>query len=91
MTKGDLVKSIAEAKKITLVSAADLVELIFEAISAELINGGKVSISGFGIFNATSRNARNGVNPKTGEKIQIAASKSVKFRPGKELKDKINK
>jgi len=90
MTKGELIKVIAEAKKITLVSAADLVELIFETISSELVGGGKVSISGFGIFNATTRNARNGVNPKTGEKIQIAASKSVKFRPGKELKDKIN-
>ena len=90
MTKGDLVRIIAETKKDTIVAATALVDLVLDTISNELVKGEKVSISGFGIFNVSSRNARDGINPKTGEKIKIAASKSAKFRPGKELRDRLN-
>jgi DNA-binding protein HU-beta len=55
-----------------------------------LRQGDKVNISGFGTFSVSARKARTGRNPKTGESIEIAASRAAKFKPGKTLKDEIN-
>lgn len=56
----------------------------------ELAKGNKISVSGFGTFDISERAEREGRNPQTGETIKIAASKSVKFKAGKELKEKVN-
>ncbi|MFN8542993.1 MAG: HU family DNA-binding protein [Candidatus Binatia bacterium] len=90
MTKADLIDSIANKVDLPKVQAERTVNTIFEDIIAALRNGDKVNISGFGTFAVSSRKARTGRNPKTGESIQIAASKSAKFKAGKSLKDLLN-
>ena len=77
-TKKDLAEKVAEA-----------VNAVFAAISETLKDGGEVSVSGFGKFEVSERAARQGVNPATGEKIQIAASKAPKFKPAKALKEAV--
>ena len=70
-------------------AAQDAVEAMLETIQAALSKGEEVAISGFGTFSAKKRAARQGVNPKTGEKIQIAATTVPKFKAGKGLKDAV--
>lgn len=72
-------------------SAQDAVEAVFETIQTALSKGEEVAISGFGTFSAKKRAARQGVNPKTGEKIQIGATTVPKFKAGKGLKDAVKK
>lgn len=69
--------------------AEQAVDALFDAIVKAMSHGEEVAISGFGTFRATKRAARMGVNPKTGEKIQIAASTKPKFRAGKLLKEAV--
>ena len=61
-----------------------------DVIAAELVKGEKVQLVGFGTFEVSEREAREGRNPLTGEKITIAASKNPKFKAGKALKDMVN-
>ena len=63
------------------------VNAVIQGIKTGIKKSKSVQLIGFGTFRVTSRKARNGVNPKTGEKIKIKASKTVKFVPGKALKD----
>jgi len=69
--------------------AKEIVETIFETITKTLARGEEVAISGFGTFRVARRAAREGINPRTGEKIQIPASIKPKFRAGKALKEAI--
>ncbi len=80
-----LSKAGLETKKM----AQDAVDAVFETIQATLAKGEEVAISGFGVFAAKKRAARAGVNPKTGAKIQIAATTVPKFRAGKALKEAV--
>ncbi len=89
MKKDNLVELVQEQLKSTKKDADNVVALIFDSISKSLKNGEEVAISGFGTFTVKTRAARMGVNPKTGEKIHIAAKKVAKFRPAKALKDMI--
>ncbi len=66
-----------------------IVDAIFDTITKSLSRGEEVAISGFGVFKVAKRAAREGVNPKTGEKIQIAASIKPKFRAAKALKEAV--
>ena len=88
-TKKDLAEKVAESADLTKNKAAEAVNAVFEAISETLKDGGEVSVSGFGKFEVSERAARQGVNPATGEKIQIAASKAPKFKPAKVLKEAV--
>jgi DNA-binding protein HU-beta len=90
MTKAELIDSIATKLDLAKGQAERAVNTIFDDIVTALRNGDKVNISGFGTFAVSSRKARSGRNPKTGETIQIAASKSAKFKAGKSLKDLLN-
>ncbi|HDH31492.1 MAG TPA: HU family DNA-binding protein [Candidatus Wolfebacteria bacterium] len=69
--------------------AIETVDAVFDIITKTLAKGEEVAIPGFGVFKIAKRAARMGVNPKTGEKIQIAASIKPKFRAGKALKDAV--
>ena len=66
------------------------VNAMLESIQEFLAEDGKLTLTGFGTFAVEERQERPGRNPRTGESIQIAASKVVKFRPGKQLKDAVN-
>lgn len=90
MTKAELVDSIAAKTDLPKGTAERIVATIFDDIVGALKNGEKVNISGFGTFQVSERKARTGRNPKTGEAIQIEASRSAKFKPGKTLKDSLN-
>lgn len=90
MNKEKLIDTVMEAAGLdTRTSAKAAVDALFDAITKELANGEEVAIAGFGTFKVSKRAARNGVNPKTGEKIQIAATTVPKFKAGKALKDAV--
>ena len=87
--KQDLVQNLADSCGITKKDATTYVNTIFEQIANTLEEEGCVDIFGFGKFTVSQRAARTGINPLTKEKIEIAASKSVKFKAAKSLKDSI--
>jgi DNA-binding protein HU len=91
MKKSELIEAIAEKAGLTKVEAGKALDATFEVIANELEKGEKVPVAGFGTFKLSSRAAREGRNPKTGETIKIAASTSVSFKAGTALKEKVNK
>jgi DNA-binding protein HU-beta len=90
MNKTELAQQVATRSGVDNSQAKAAVDAVFETIQDELSTGGEVSVSGFGKFSVADRAARQGVNPATGEKIQIAASKAAKFSPASGLKNKLN-
>jgi DNA-binding protein HU-beta len=90
MNKTELAQQVASRGDVDSNAARQAVDAVFETIADELSGGGEVSISGFGKFSVSDRAARQGVNPATGEKIQIAASKAAKFSAASGLKNKLN-
>ncbi len=90
MNKTQLVEHIAQQADITKAQADAALKGIMQSITETLARGDEVSLLGFGTFKVTERAARKGRNPKTGEEIQIAASKSPSFKAGKALKDSLN-
>ena len=87
MNKNELVRAIANNARITLKESAAYLDSFIDTITAELKKGEKIQISGFGSFEIKEKSARDGINPKTGEKIKIAASKTPTFKFGKAYKD----
>lgn len=90
MNKNDLASSVASAADIDSKQAKAAVDAVLSTIASEVAAGNEVSLSGFGKFSRSERAARQGKNPATGETIQIAASKAVKFTAAKALKDQVN-
>ena len=90
MTKSEFVDQVASRSGLSRKDAAAAVDASLETIQDALVRGSEVSFTGFGKFSVTDRSAREGVNPATGEKIQIAASKAAKFSPASGLKNKLN-
>ncbi|AGB28624.1 MULTISPECIES: HU family DNA-binding protein [Prevotellaceae] len=91
MNKTDLVKKIADAAGLSAADAKKALDATTVAIKDALVAGEKVQLVGFGTFAVKERPARQGVNPATGDKIQIAAKKVVKFNPGAEFEEAVNK
>jgi DNA-binding protein HU-beta len=91
MNKAELVEAVQKTlgKEASKAQAERAVEAVVEGIKGGLKKGKPVQLVGFGTFKVASRKARMGINPKTGEKIKIKASKSVKFAAGKDLKSKL--
>ena len=90
MNKTELINAVATAAELSRKDADKAVNAVVEAITAALKAGEKVQIVGLGGFEVKERAARAARNPRTGEEIQIPASKAVSFKPGKALKDEIN-
>jgi DNA-binding protein HU-beta len=91
MNKKDLVENIImNNPTLTKKSVDEIVNSVFENMVEALSNGETVDIFGFGKFEVTERKERDGINPATKERIRIKASKNVKFKPTKSLKDKVN-
>ncbi len=80
MNKTELIAAVAEKA----------VKAFTDVVSEELVNGGKIQLVGFGTFEVSERPAREGRNPRTGETMTIAATKTPKFKVGKALKDMVN-
>ena len=91
MNKTELIDKLAESTTLSKADAGRAIDAMFDPgsgiIAGALRGGGKVQITGFGTFETRKRGARMGRNPRTGERIQIPASVSPAFRPGKGLKD----
>lgn len=91
MNKAELVEQIAEGADITKTAAEKVLNAMIEQVIKVVTKGDKVQLIGFGTFTSGKRAARTGRNPKTGEAIKIAASKTVKFTAGQAFKDSVNK
>jgi DNA-binding protein HU-beta len=90
MNKSELIEAMADSADISKAAAGRALEGMIEAITGAMKSGDTVSIVGFGTFQVRERAARTGRNPKTGEAIEIKASKSPAFKAGKALKDAVN-
>jgi DNA-binding protein HU-beta len=91
MNKADLVAKIAKDAKISKAAASVAVDSFLTNIERSLKKGQNVTLVGFGTFSVTKRKARTGRNPQTGQSIKIKARKVPKFKPGKQLRDTVNK
>jgi len=91
MTLEELVNAVAKETGMTKANANKAVHALLHAIEKALAGGERVAIAGFGVFEVTERAARKGRNPRTGETIEIAPTKAVRFRPGKTLRDAVSK
>ncbi|MFZ0932292.1 MAG: HU family DNA-binding protein [Syntrophobacteraceae bacterium] len=89
MTKAELVAKIANEVGIAKSQAEKALDGFVAAVSKALSGGDKITLVGFGTFSVMARSQREGRNPRTGEKIKIAASKVVKFKAGKALSEKV--
>lgn len=90
MNKNDLIASVASSAGLSKSDATRAIESMLDAVTNSLKRDEKVSIVGFGNFSVSHRKATTGRNPRTGESIQIPASKRPKFTVGKALKDAVN-
>ena len=91
MNKTDLIAAIAAKTELSKKDSEKALRAFEEAITEELVKGGKVQLVGFGTFDVGNRAARKGVNPQTRKEIKIPASKAPRFKAGKALKDAVNK
>ena len=90
MNHTDLVEKVAEATEMPKAMASRTVEAVVQTIIAAIKAGEEVRVSGLGIFELSAREARPGRNPQTGQIINIPASKALRFRAGKAVKDELN-
>ena len=90
MNKTELIAAVAEKADLSKKDAEKAVKAFTDVVSEELVNGGKIQLVGFGTFEVSERAAREGRNPKSGEVMNIPASKTPKFKAGKALKDMVN-
>jgi DNA-binding protein HU-beta len=90
VNRNELVDNVSSKTDMKKSEASKAVDAVFDAIAEALKGGDEVRLVGFGTFSVASRAASEGRNPRTGEKIQIAASKQAKFKPGKGLRDSLN-
>ena len=87
VNKKDLADKLAEEFNVSKKDALSYVQCVFDTVSDVLANDGTVDVYGFGKFSVSERAGRTGINPRTKEEIQIAPTKSVKFKVSKSLKD----
>ena len=90
MNRNELVDAVSNKTDMRKSEASKAVDAVFDAIADALKGGDEVRLVGFGTFSVAARAASEGRNPRTGEKIKIAASKQAKFKPGKGLRDSLN-
>lgn len=90
MNKAELIDAVAEQASVTKKDAATVLDATLDSITAALVAGDSVRLTGFGTFEIKARAARTGRNPLTKEAVQIPASKAPVFKPGKTLKETVN-
>lgn len=94
MNKSEMARKLAARSGLTQAQSADVLDMVFSPVNGviadELDAGGKVSVGGFGTFEARERAARTGRNPRTGQAIMIAAKKYPAFKAAKSLKDRVS-
>jgi len=91
MTKAELVEEVSRVSDLTKKHAEVIVDTVFKSIIDALHRGEKIELRGFGSFRLRKRESRKGRNPKTGDKVDVPPKRVPYFKPGKELKDLINR
>ncbi|MBA2258414.1 MAG: integration host factor subunit beta [Acidobacteria bacterium] len=91
MTKAELVEEVSKVSDLTKKHSEVIVDTVFKSIIDALHRGEKIELRGFGSFRLRRREPRKGRNPKTGDKVDVPPKKVPYFKPGKELKDLINR
>jgi len=91
MTKAELIEEVSRVSDLTKKHSEIIVDTVFKSIINALHRGDKIELRGFGSFRIRQRESRKGRNPKTGERVDVPAKKVPYFKPGKELKELINK
>lgn len=89
MNKSELIQAVAESAEVSKADAGRVIDATLDAITAALAANDKVALVGFGTFMLRERAARSGRNPKTGEELEISASRAPAFKAGKALKDAV--
>lgn len=89
MNKGELVSKIAEDAGLTKAQAGAALDAVVDGVASTLASGDKLTLVGFGTFSVSKRAARKGRNPQTGKEINIPAKNVVKFKPGKDLSERV--
>jgi DNA-binding protein HU-beta len=90
MNKSQLIEAVASDSGLTKADSSRAIESLLDTVSRTLKKGDEVAITGFGKFSVVKRAARQGVNPRTGERVKIKASKAPKFSPGATLKQAVS-
>ena len=90
MTQKEMIEQLATEAQLTKSKAGAVLATFVKNVQAALVCDGRLNVSGLGVFTVKARAARKGLNPQTGEEIDIPASKTVKFKPARELKKAIN-
>jgi len=90
MNKNELIAAVADKCSMNKAQAGEAVEAVLGSVQESLVSGNEVRLLGFGNFSVADRKATTARNPRTGETVQVAASKSPKFKAGKALKDAVN-
>lgn len=91
MIRSELIQHLAEENSdLTLSEVERIVDIFFSEITGQLARGGRVELRGFGAFTTRARDARTGRNPRTGEAVAITAKKVPFFKPGKEIRERLN-
>ncbi len=91
MTKAQLVEQVARSTQLTKKHAELIVNTVFDSIVDSLKEGEKIELRGFGSFRIRHRGARIGRNPKTGERVDVPPKRIPYFKPGKDLKELLNR
>lgn len=90
MTKSELIEELAKTTDLSKKRAEEAVNCIFETMASSLEAGNRIEIRGFGSFSLKEHDSYKGRNPKTGEDVLVAAKRSIHFKVGKELREKVN-
>jgi integration host factor subunit beta len=91
MIRSELVQKLAsENKDLKQSEVEQIIDLFFDSIVDQLARGGRVELRGFGAFSTRSRDSRTGRNPRTGEVVAVDAKKVPYFKPGKEIRERLN-
>ena len=91
MTKADLVEEVSRVSHLTKKHSEAIVDTVFKSIVAALRDGEKIELRGFGSFRLRQRDSRKGRNPKTGDRVDVPPKQVPYFKPGKDLKELINR
>ena len=90
MTKKEIARKIAEHSGISQLLALEAVQMVFDSIIETLVNEGRIELRNFGVFEVKRRRPRKARNPLTGEKVSVPERSVVTFKPGREIKERVN-
>lgn len=91
MIRSELLQALArDNPELRAEEVEQVVDIFFEEIAARLAEGGRVELRGFGAFSTRERQARTGRNPRTGEPVEVPAKRVPYFKPGKEMRERLN-